>query len=288
MIFDFSEYELSNISYGGSEKKLGILIKNEPYMLKFQKKTPFNLRFNHISEYLGCHIYELLGLKCQKTYLGYYNNQQVVACKDFVAEGFQFVPFNDVGESTIESNKEKYQYSYSDIIDLLNKNKKITNIDETISIFFDMFKIDAFIGNFDRHGANWGFLKRNNKYIIAPVFDNGSCLFSNLTNEDEMIFILNNQDELNKRILKFPTSQIKLSGRKSSYFEIISSLRYKECNEALTRIFPRINMNDIFNLIDNIELIFQIHKQFYKKILNERYEKIIKYSYNKLRGKSYE
>lgn len=41
MIFDFSEYELSNISYGGSEKKLGILIKNEPYMLKFQKKTRF-------------------------------------------------------------------------------------------------------------------------------------------------------------------------------------------------------------------------------------------------------
>ena len=73
-----------------------------------------------------------------------------------------------------------------------------------------------------------------------------------LTNEDEMIFILNNQDELNKRIFKFPTSQIKLNGRKSSYFEIISSLRYKECNEALTRIFPRINMNDIFNLIDNI------------------------------------
>ena len=120
------------------------------------------------------------------------------------------------------------------------------------------------------------------------MFDNGSCLFPNLTNEDEMIFILNNQDELNKRIFKFPTSQIKLSGRKSSYFEIISSLRYKECNEALTRIFPRINMNDIFNLIDNIELISQIHKQFYKKILNERYEKIIKYSYNKLRGKSYE
>lgn len=151
-----------------------------------------------------------------------------------------------------------------------------------------MFIIDAFIGNFDRHGANWGFLKRNNKYIIAPVFDNGSCLFPNLTNEDEMIFILNNQDELNKRIFKFPTSQIKLNARKRSYFEIISSLRYKECNEALTRIFPRINMNDIFNLIDNIELISQTHKQFYKKILNERYEKIIKYSYNKLRGKSYE
>ena len=60
------------------------------------------------------------------------------------------------------------------------------------------------------------------------------------------------EDELNKRIFKFPTSQIKLNGRKSSYFEIISSLRYKEYNEALTRIFPRINMNDIFNLIDNI------------------------------------
>ena len=34
--------------------------------------------------------------------------------------------------------------------------------------------MDALLGNFDRHGANWGFIKEDNKYTIAPIFDNGS------------------------------------------------------------------------------------------------------------------
>ena len=49
MKIDFSNYPLSDIQYGGSEKKLGILIDGIPYMLKFQKKTPFGKRNNHIS-----------------------------------------------------------------------------------------------------------------------------------------------------------------------------------------------------------------------------------------------
>lgn len=35
---DFTNYPLSNKAYGGSEKKVGILIHQFPYMLKFQKK----------------------------------------------------------------------------------------------------------------------------------------------------------------------------------------------------------------------------------------------------------
>ena len=41
MKFDFSSFPLSNKEYGGSEKKIGILIENVPYMVKFQKNTPF-------------------------------------------------------------------------------------------------------------------------------------------------------------------------------------------------------------------------------------------------------
>ena len=36
-----------------------------------------------------------------------------------------------------------------------------------------MFVIDAFIANFDRHGSNWGFIKKDNEYGPSPVFDNG-------------------------------------------------------------------------------------------------------------------
>lgn len=283
MYIDFSNYPLSNIYYGGSEKKLGILIDHHRYMLKFQKDTPFGKRNNHLSEYIGSHIFELLGFQVHQTYLGRYKNAEVVACKDFVENGMQFVPFNDVGESTIEVDKEKYQYSYEDIIKLLMRNQKLTAVDQTISTFFEIYIVDALLGNFDRHGANWGFLKKENKYILAPVFDNGSCLFPQMINEDEMKLILNNENEINERVYKFPTSQILLNNKKSSYFEVIFSLSYKECNNALIKIFPRINLNKINSLIDSIN-ISNIHKTFYKVMIQERYNKILKSSYQKLRG----
>lgn len=87
-----------------------------------------------------------------------------------------------------------------------------------------MYIVDAFLGNFDRHWANWGFLKKNNKYSLAPIFDNGSSLFPQMIDENEMKLIISNEDEINKRVYTFPTSQIKLHNKKSSYFEVISSL----------------------------------------------------------------
>lgn len=223
-------------------------------MLKFQKNTPFGKRFNHISEYLSSHIFELLGFNTHKTFLGNYRGNEVVVCKDFITEGTQFVNFNDVGESSIEVNKELYQYNYKDIIELLGRNKKLTNVQETVSIFFEMYIVDAFLGNFDRHGANWGFLKKNNKYSLAPIFDNGSSLFPQMIDENEMKLIISNEDEINKRVYTFPASQIKLHNKKYSYFEVISSLEFLECNKALIKIYNRINLKNIFALINDINI----------------------------------
>lgn len=283
--FDFTNCKLSKKFYGGSEKKIGIVFGDSLFMLKFQKKTPFGIRNNTISEYLGSHIYQMLGFTCHDTFLGIYKGENVVACKDFMTNGYQFVPFNDVGESTIEEDKDEYQYTYDDIIELLQANKKLTNVEETVSSFFEMYIVDALIGNFDRHGANWGFLKKDNQYSLAPVFDNGSCLFPNLNDEDEMLKIINDEEQIDLRVYKFPTSQIKLNNNKSSYFEVISSLQFEEINKALIKIYPMINLEKIFNLIDDISVISDIHKTFYKTMIKNRYEKIIKYSYMKLLGK---
>ena len=89
------------------------------------------------------------------------------------------------------------------------------------------------------------------------------------------------QDTL-KRVYEFPTSQIKLNNKKSSYYDVINSLAYKECNDALIKIYERINMKDIYIIIDEVEFLSNIHKEFLKHILNKRYEIIIKASYDKL------
>lgn len=280
---DYSNYKLSGKTYSGSEKKIGILINNERYIVKFQKDSETGLRYNHISEYLGSHIFQIIGLNTQETFLGTYKNENVVVMKDFLNDGEMFVPFNEVGESTLETDKEKHQYSYEDIMHMLKENTKLTDIEETIQLFWDMFIVDAFIGNFDRHGMNWGFIKKDNKYKMAPIFDNGSCLFPQMNNENEMREVIASQTEIDKRTFGFPTSQIKLNGKKSSYYEVISSLQFEECNNALKRIFPKIDLQKIDNVIKGLP-ISKIHKEFYKVMLESRYNKILKESYNKLKG----
>ncbi len=280
---DFSNYEISNTYFGGSERKIGLIISDSEYMIKFQKKTEFGKRNNHISEYIGSHIFDILGFSVQETFLGTYKGEQVVACKNFVENGYQFVPFNDVGESTLDQDKENYQYSYSDIMNMLRDNSKLTDVQETIDAFWQLYVVDALLGNFDRHGSNWGFLKKDNKYTLAPIFDNGSCLFPNLTDEDEMQNVINSKEETDKRIFKFPTSQIKLHHKKSSYYDVIHSLEFNECNKALVDVYERISIEKINSLIDNdVTFINDLQKEFYKHMIKNRYEKIIKASYDAL------
>lgn len=281
---DFSRYSLSGKYYGGTERKLGIVIKGIPYMLKFQKKTAFGNRNNHISEYIGSHIFKYLGFEVQETFLGTYKGENVVACKDFNVGDVQFVPFNDVGESSLDQDKEKYQYDYEDIVQMLTDNAKLTDVSYSIKFFWRMYIVDALLGNFDRHGGNWGFVKENEKYRIAPVFDNGSCLFPNLINEKDMMEIISSEEETKKRVFQFSTSQIKLHGKKSSYYEVINSLEFNECCEALAYIYKKINIEEIYTIVDETDFLSDIQRKFYKHMLKSRYELIIRDSYNRLKG----
>ena len=65
--------------------------------------------------------------------------------QDFLGENEVFVPFNGVGNSSLEQDKEKYQYSYEDIMEMLQDNVKLTDVEQTIDLFWDMFVIDALI-----------------------------------------------------------------------------------------------------------------------------------------------
>lgn len=283
IMIDFSKYSETKTFYGGTERKIGINVDGFEYMIKFQKQTNFGTkRYNHISEYIGSHIFELLGFETQDTYLGMYNDEQVVACKNFIDGENQFVPFNDVGESSLEQDKETYQYSYQDIMQMLRDNVKLTDVKETITMFWDIYVVDALIGNFDRHGGNWGFLKRHNKYRLAPVFDNGSSLYSQLVDDDMIKKIMGSEELTNERIYKFPTSQIQLNGKKSSYYEVINSLEFKECNESVIKICERYSQEKIDELIDQTPFLSDKHKIFYKYITRQRFEKILLPAYKNL------
>jgi len=279
---DYSKYEKTPVMFSGAEKKFEIIIDGHRYIVKFQKNSEVGLTYNYVSEYLGSHIFQSIGIPVQETFLGTYDGKNVVVVKNFLEPEDVLVAFNGVGESSLERDKELYQYTYEDIAVMLTENMKSTNVAETIERFWDMFIVDALIGNFDRHGGNWGFIKRDNKYRIAPVYDNGSSLYPKLNTDEKIAEVLASQEEIDKRIYQFPTSHIKVKNRKSSYFEVISSLQFEACNEALKRIVPCIDLECINRIIDEVEEISELRKQFYKIMLQQRYEKILMYSYRML------
>ena len=146
-----------------------------------------------------------------------------------------------------------------------------------------MFIADSLVGNFDRHNGNWGFLinEKLKEVKIAPIYDCASCLYPQLT--DEMIEeYINDKTEMDARVYVFPTSALKLDGKKINYFNYINSLENEECNQALLRIFPKIDLKIISKIVDETQDISKIRKEFYKKIIELRYENILKLAYDRL------
>lgn len=280
--------------YSGADRKISITYNNKNYLLKFPNYAKDNKEASYtnnvFSEYIGCHIFNIIGIKAQETILGKYyyedgTEKDVVACLDFNTNDLKLTEFSNFQNSYIEISNStgKVNNDLNEIIETLNNHPDLYNREEIKEKFWDMFIIDALLGNFDRHSGNWGFLidEKNKKIEFSPIYDCGSCLYHQLL-DSQMKDILNSEEEIDKRIYIFPNSALKINNNKINYFSFISSLENDSCNKALIRIFPKINLNKINELIDSILEISDIRKRFYKKLLEERYDKIIKYSYDKL------
>ena len=291
-MIDFTNLPVRNKTYAGANgSKISVLYNNELYMLKFPAVPAINKEMSYangcISEYLGCHIFESIGIPVQKTMLGTYtkNGKQkiVVACKDFTAGGLVLQDFASLKNTIIDSAHNGYGTELSDIVKTLEEQ---TAIDPKLLTdwFWDMFIVDALIGNWDRHNSNWGFLynPETDKISLAPIYDCGSCLFPQ-ADDEIMRKTLDDPAELEIRIFERPLSGIKTNGQKIQYFKFISSLENKDCNKALKRILPRIDMNKIDKIVDKTPFISDLQREFYKTLLRERKERILDFSYQKLR-----
>lgn len=271
--------------YGGTNgNKICIIYNNEDYMLKlpYLKKEKTSYSNSCISEYISCQIIKTLGLNVQETILGTFKDKIGVACKDFTGNGYVLKQFAELKNSQIETSENGYGTELNEVIETID-NQTVFDQKELKNFFWDMFIVDALLGNFDRHNGNWGFLVNAElkDMKIAPIFDCGSCLYPQ-PNDEMLKSILNDEKEMNSRVFVFPTSALKENNKKINYFDYISSLQNEDCNQALKRIFPRIDLKKINTIITETPFISDIRKQFYQEIIKLRYEKILKYSYDKL------
>lgn len=291
-MIDFTNCEINNFKFYGGKNggKICIKYNNEDYMLKFpainEGVEEHAYSNSCISEYISCQIIKGIGLNVQETILGTYKlngtAKIVVACKDFTKPGTVLKQFAELKNSQIETSKNGYGTDLNEVIQTIEE-QLIYDSKKLEAFFWDMFIVDSLIGNFDRHNGNWGFLINEGlrKIDIAPIYDCASCLYPQLTDE-MLVDILDNEEEMEARVYVFPNSALKIEDKKINYFKFISSLENEECNNALLRIFPKIDMNKIYKIIEDTPYISDIRKEYYKKIIKMRYEKILEFNYLKL------
>ena len=270
---------------GANGKKIAVEFNGKPYMIKFppsgaDKPTELSYTNSCISEHIASSIFNLIGIPAQKTLLGTYNvggkEKIVCACLDFTADGSRFSDFCSIKNTIIDSDSNGSGTELEDVLDTIEKQQYIEPT-KLLEHFWDVFIVDALLGNFDRHNGNWGFLYNDSTKTatIAPVYDCGSCLLPQ-ADENIMNSVLTNEDELNARVYQFPTSALKIHNKKINYYDFISSKQNADCVVALERILPRIDMDKLYDLIENTPYITELQKEFYKKYIEARYEKILK------------
>ena len=180
--------------------------------------------------------------------------------------------FASVKNQIIDSKSNGYGTDIIDIVETIEKQNLIDPI-ELSNHFWNIFVIDALIGNWDRHNGNWGFLynQDTDEIRIAPIFDCGSCLFPQM---DEVLAkkVLKDKTQINARIYDFSTSAILYKGKRINYYKFIKSHEYVECDKAIERIKNKIDLNKINKLIKDVQCISEIQKNFLITIIKKRYE----------------
>lgn len=291
-LLDFSKAIEIAPEYTGSEKKKTMILDGRKYLVKFpdpNRSTKLEISYinNVYSEYIGTKIFELCGFETQKVELGIYDKDGkkriVCGCEDFTNSETKLVEFEKFENASIEPNPFKRELK--DIFHIVKSGTYNIDLKQLKEQFWNMFIIDCLIGNEDRHNGNWGFLKtiKDEKLIFAPIYDCGSCLFSVYTDE-KMQECLENNTKM-QDCIKNTSSAIRDNGSKIKYFEFITSLQNEDCNYALIRMYNKINLKEIFEMIDGIEVISNIRKEFYCRVIEGKYKEILTVAYKKLKEK---
>ena len=313
-IIDFSKciYSVRHGSYGGrAGDKDGILYNGKPYIVKYPKPSRQLQNVNDmsytaapLSEYIGSHVYQILGFDVHETLLGYRNNKIVVGCKDFCDNAstklLEMRTIKNGANRELESILETQMQS-SDSGDMVNLNEQLLHfqhnptlkkVDGATERFWDMAVIDILIDNNDRNNGNWGILvdESTGVYRLAPVYDTGNS-FDSKASDDKL-----------KKYMREPSFIDKLIGSRTAYEyngKLLSAkrllkLQIPELEHSIMRNVPNIqnNMKQIKSFVKEIPETYRgmvvcsdIRKQYYIAGMEIRLEYLLQTTYQLLAKK---
>lgn len=274
----------NNKRYDGNTDKFGIDLNNQSYIIKLRK--------DHISsvysEHIASRFIRNIGIRCHETWLGLYGKELVVIMKDFTDINCKLRSYKDTKQSSEDTDLSTKQYTYKDVLYLINQHTKMSNKYKEYSIkqFWQMFICDAILGNRDRHHGNWGYLTYEQGYVPAPIYDNGSSLFPDVEvkiAEYEYLCRCGNEFKfIEERAETFPASLFRIekedgSTRRTNYNEILGDLRVnKVLASQVKEIKEKVGFEGVFNAIckateDVKDIVPYWYRRFYIVITCTRY-----------------
>lgn len=323
-LVDFTKLDKSNYLYGGNAGlKRGIVWNNKKWLIKFPQDTStfsnveISFTTSPLSEYIGSHIYEILGYKTHKTVLGTFFNERiqrvqlVVACEDFTDDG----KLKLIDYEAIKNNySDELQYKLSELRYLMppyktsgisahtlpieeillqfKENSLFASYPESQDLFWEMMIIDCLINNNDRNKNNWGFLynPKTDSFVTAPIYDNGASFVSKHTDE-KLLKLLDNPSALQNSALNgmcYYTVDNELVNFRNFFRKVKENKYDRLLIKAFKKVLPLIEnkWEAIVNLImsmpnseNGIHIISDIQKEFFIQTMRIRLDKLLKTLY---------
>lgn len=299
-LIDFNECQENNKAYGGmAGSKLGIIYQGEDWILKFpkstkrMKETGILYTTSPLSEYIGSHVYQILGYPVHKTKLGCKDHTLVVACKDFTDLHIRLQEFRQI-KNYYNKELEEFLEDIDDDNDTVDStslhvvrahlkyNSLLNKIDGISERFWDCVIIDGLINNNDRNSGNWGILRYSDGSVtLAPIFDNGAS-FSTKMSDEKMKDMLRYDKRFFSSAINTVTGYT-IDG-KILHFSKLLKMEDRDVISAIKRVVPQIqgHMKEIVEFIyaipnsDNgIEIISEERKEFYVKGMEIRLQELL-------------
>ena len=261
-IHDFEACEESGRFYGGNAgRKIGLVWRDDDWLVKFPKLhggVP-SYTTTPLSEWLGSHVYGMLGIPVHETVLGIRDGRVVCACRDFTLPDSTLVSFHDLRNSLSDDEPGFTEDAstgsgvvLADVRSAIHRIPVLWTIAGVSDRFWDMFVIDAFIRNMDRNNTNWGVLRDpRRRFSLAPVYDNGNS-FDDRRTESVIVRRLTDPDLIRQDALDVRSCYVTDRGTPIAPLEYIASGQDTACTRALDRFMERYDPKSFHDLLDGI------------------------------------
>lgn len=298
-ILNLDNIKESGKLYGGAAgQKLGIILNEEAWLIKFPqnirnfKRVEDSYSTSPLSEYIGSHIYDILGLSVHETKLGIKDGKLVVVCKDFTPDNGKFYEYREIKNYYNKELEEKLEQNIavtggngtvlSSLLIHLQHNPLLNANPEIENQLWKQVIIDGLINNNDRNSGNWGIIIENKEVKSAPVFDNAASFFNKSSDskiqkqlQDEKIF-----KDVNLHL------QTAFTNDEGHAIPLNNMLNYDigPLKDAFIELIPKIY--DSFSKIEdmiaeipekhgNISVMSEVRKEYYLEGMEVRYNEML-------------